>query len=65
MRPEEIPQELIDILDNNAGKKHSKKGTVVTTLAEILTRYDEMKAGKNCACVWGNQRALEYTQERH
>lgn len=40
---DEIPQELIDILDNRAGKKHSKEGTVLTTLAEILTRYEEIR----------------------
>lgn len=43
MIPEEIPQELIDILDERAGKKHSRSGVVVRALAEILTRYDELK----------------------
>jgi hypothetical protein len=44
MRPEDIPQELIDILDARAGKKHGRTGSVVTCLAEILTRYDTIKA---------------------
>lgn len=44
MKPAEIPQELIDILDERAGKKHSREGQVLTTLAEILTKYDEMKS---------------------
>jgi hypothetical protein len=44
MTPTEIPQELIDLLDERAGKKHSREGRVLSTLAEILTRYDELKA---------------------
>lgn len=40
MTPSEVPQELIDILDRNAGKVHSRTGSVVRTLAEILTRYE-------------------------
>ncbi len=47
MRPEDIPQELIDILDERAGRKHSRNGTVVTTLAEILTKWEEIKNGKH------------------
>lgn len=43
MKTSEIPQELIDILDERAGKKHSREGRVLTTLAEILTKYDEIK----------------------
>jgi hypothetical protein len=39
----EIPQELVDILDARAGKIHSRTGVVLTTLAEILTKYDEMR----------------------
>jgi len=38
MTPEEIPQELVDLLDERAGKQHSRTGTVLSTLAEILTR---------------------------
>jgi hypothetical protein len=41
--PEEIPGELLDILDRAAGKVHRRSGPVVATLAEILTRYDELK----------------------
>ena len=40
MTPEQIPQELVDLLDERAGKKHSRDGAVLTTLAEILTRYE-------------------------
>ena len=43
MEARDIPQELVDILDERAGRKHSREGSVVTTLAEILTRYDELK----------------------
>lgn len=39
----EIPQELIDILDDRAGKKHSRTGSVVACLAEILTRWEEIR----------------------
>ena len=42
MKPEEIPQELVDILNERAGKIHSKEGQVLTTLAEILTRHEEL-----------------------
>lgn len=43
MKPEEIPQELIDILDRRAGKKHSATGPVVEALAEILTEYEKIR----------------------
>lgn len=43
MKPEEIPQELIDILDRMAGKKHSREGQVVKCLAEILTKWEIMR----------------------
>lgn len=42
MEPQEVPQELIDILDSRAGKVHSRSGPVVSCLAEILTRFQEM-----------------------
>jgi hypothetical protein len=44
MSPQEIPQELVDLLDERAGKRHSREGRVLITLAELLTRYDEIKA---------------------
>jgi hypothetical protein len=40
---DEIPQQLIDILDARAGKVHSRQGPVVACLAEILTAYDWLK----------------------
>lgn len=43
MTPAEIPQELIDLLDERAGRKHTREGTVLTTLAEVLTRYEEIR----------------------
>lgn len=43
MRVEDIPQELIDILDKHANKKHSRNGHVVRSLGEILTRYDILR----------------------
>jgi hypothetical protein len=42
MKPDDIPQELINILDLRAGKVHSRKGPVVECLAEILTRHEEI-----------------------
>lgn len=47
MTGEEIPQELIDMLDGLAGKKHGREGRVVAALARILTRYDELKEMDN------------------
>ena len=41
----EIPQELVDLLNARAGRAHSRDGSVLTTLAEILTRYDEIRSG--------------------
>lgn len=43
MGPQDIPQELVDILDRDAGRKHSRSGSVLASLARILTRYDEMR----------------------
>jgi len=44
VRTDEIPQKLIDILDRMAGKKHSREGSVVKCLAEILTEYDAIRS---------------------
>ncbi len=43
MTPAEIPQELVDLLDERAGRRHSRDGSVLRTLAEILTRFDQMR----------------------
>lgn len=40
-----IPQELVDIVDRDAGKQHSRSGSVLASLARVLTRYDEMRSG--------------------
>jgi hypothetical protein len=42
MRADEVPEELVQILDRHAGRTHSRTGSVVIALAEILTRYREM-----------------------
>lgn len=47
MTPDEIPQELVDLLDERAGRRHSRDGTVLRTLAELLTRYDQIRAAPN------------------
>lgn len=49
MEPQEIPQELIDILDARAGKVHGRNGVVIRTLAEILTRYDELLSDQHAS----------------
>ena len=42
MKPQDVPGELIAILDRAAGREHARTGPVVACLAEILTRYDEL-----------------------
>ena len=42
MSPWQVPQELLDMLDKDAGKRHSREGPVVASLARILTRHEEM-----------------------
>lgn len=42
MTPEEIPQELVDLLNQHAGKIHSRTGPVLQSLAIILTRFKEI-----------------------
>ena len=37
MRADEVPQDILDLLDARAGKEHSHTGAVVACLAEILT----------------------------
>ncbi len=45
MTPREIPQELVDLLDERAGRRHGREGRALTTLADILTRYDAIRSG--------------------
>lgn len=47
MTADEIPQELVDILDQRAGKPHGRNGPVLVTLAEILTRWEEIRDDRN------------------
>lgn len=42
MRAQEVPAELVALLDEAAGREHSESGGVRTALAAILTRYREM-----------------------
>jgi hypothetical protein len=46
MKVEDIPQELVDMLDQDAGKQHGRQGPVLASLARILTRYDEMRTNE-------------------
>jgi hypothetical protein len=43
MTPEEIPQELVDMLNRDAGKQHRRTGTALRSLAAILTRYEQIR----------------------
>jgi hypothetical protein len=43
MEAEDIPAELVAIVDARAHKVHSRDGVVLSTLAKILTAYDRMK----------------------
>lgn len=47
MTPDEVPQEIIDIVDRDAGKVHSRRGPVVATIAKVLTRWEELKLPSN------------------
>lgn len=49
MKPEQIPAELILMLDQAAGRQHTRTGSVATTLAAILTRYEELRTGGTMA----------------
>lgn len=42
MTPEQVPERLIRILDDRAGRTHSRTGSVVSCLAEILTEDRRM-----------------------
>jgi hypothetical protein len=53
--PDEIPQELLDILDRAAGKTHSRTGRVAATLARILTRHDEIRTERADAAAGTDQ----------
>lgn len=43
MKVEDVPAELLEILDRHAGKLHSRTGSVATALAEILTAYEALR----------------------
>jgi hypothetical protein len=43
MKAASVPQELKDMLDAAAGKGHSREGSVMQTLAAILTRWEEIR----------------------
>lgn len=39
MKPADVPQRYLDMLNQAAGREHSRTGSVVACLAEILTEY--------------------------
>jgi hypothetical protein len=47
MTPDEIPTELLEILNDRAGKVHRRDGSAVHCLAEILTKYDELRTAQD------------------
>jgi hypothetical protein len=53
--PDQIPQELVDILNADAGKEHGREGRVLATLAKILTRYDAMRTNVNVTNIIGDR----------
>jgi len=48
VRPEEIPPELAGMPAAAAGRAHSRDGRVMTALAAILTRREEIRDGHLC-----------------
>lgn len=41
MTPEQVPAELVAMLDADAGKAHATQGPVLASLARILTRHEQ------------------------
>lgn len=41
MKAEDVPQEIIDLVDRAAGKLHSHTGVVVQSVAEVLTAWEQ------------------------
>jgi hypothetical protein len=39
----DIPQELVDMLNTAVGHEHKRQGKVLGCLADILSRYEEMR----------------------
>lgn len=62
MKPEDVPQELIDILDERAGKTHSRTGSVVACLAEIITRLDEIRGRDGQKKRWADMTPEEKSE---
>lgn len=57
--PEDVPQELIAMIDAAAGKEHGRQGSVVRNLAEILTRFRDIESSARGADAerWERARA--------
>ena len=61
MRVEDLPPELLEIVDRAAGRKHSAGGAVAQCLAEVLSRLEQIRPqacpydcdschGEDCSC---------------
>jgi hypothetical protein len=53
VKAEEIPAELVAILDEAAGRQHSETGPVRTALAAILTKHRELVLAEVAEPAWG------------
>lgn len=53
MLPSEIPQEHVDIVNEASGREHTRDGSVLATLARVLTRHEELVEQRFRA--YGNQ----------
>lgn len=60
----EIPKEIIELLNRAAGKEHSKDGTVLTTLNQILQLADTLKEGKDSLTTLLGSRQSKLVTER-
>lgn len=43
METRDVPPELLEIVDRAAGREHSRDGSVARTLAQVLTRWEELR----------------------
>jgi hypothetical protein len=63
--PEQVPDNLIEILDRRAGKRHSRQGSVVSCLAEILTEYDRSRNSNEMSKMYYYIKCTKVTNENH
>lgn len=64
MNAEDIPPHIRNLIDTAAGKQHSTEGTVLTTLAKILTEYGAHMNAAYLATVT-NEELITELNRRH